>query len=240
LPTRDGAADAFGLPDEENQAEPVAVAIPAERQADTARSGLYALLASYFLFPDINLLKLLASGDWRTQCNELVDLLPYPLAAAEPGPALDERAVSLTFSRLFDVVQGLPAVSLLERRYGKGQTKTQKKLWEDLLRYYNHFGLEFAEAAAEGGPDHLVNQLEFMHYLSFLQCGSGDAGGDFRRAQRDFLTNHLGEWSSEFALAAQAEPDSEPYSQVAKLLAEFIASDLRYLQTECDRVAATD
>ena len=231
MPTRDGAADAFGLPDEEGQAEPVAVAIPAERQADTARSGLYALLASYFLFPDINLLNLLASGDWRTQCNELVTLLPYPLAVAEPGPVLEERAVSLTFSRLFDVVQGLPAVSLLERRYGKGQTKTQKKLWEDLLRYYNHFGLEFAEAAAEGGPE---------HYLSFLQCGSGDAGGDFRRAQRDFLTNHLGEWSSEFALAAQAEPDSEPYSQVAKLLAEFIASDLLYLQTECDRVAATD
>jgi len=222
----------FSDMDEEEARQPVAVNIPAERSADIARSGLYALFAQLFAFPNLDTVKLLASAEWSVRFNELAGQLPYELALCETAVEHEERAISLTFSRLFDVVHGLPALSLLERRYG--QNKTQKKLWEDLLRYYNHFGLEFANSAAEGGPDHLVNQLEFLHYLSFLQCGSGDSGGDFRRAQRDFLTHHLGEWSGEFAQRAQALPDSQPYSQIATLLADFVAGDLNYLVAECE------
>lgn len=225
------------LPAEQDEAEPAAIRIPAERLADTARSGLYALFAQLFAFPTVDTLQLLASASWSAKASEFAAQLPFSLASSDSAEVCDERTVSLTFSRLFDVVHGLPAVSLLERRYGKN--KTQKKLWEDLLRYYGHFGLEFANSAAEGGPDHLVNQLEFMHYLSFLQCGSGDPGGDFRRAQRDFLAHHLGQWSSEFAQRAKAESDSQPYSQVAGLMAEFVAADLLYLQGECDRLAVS-
>lgn len=236
MPTSESTADAFGQFSDADQAEPVAVNIPAERLADTARSEFYALFAQLFAFPSVDTLNILASGEWIARTNELAGLLPYPLQSASVESVEDERAVSLAFSRLFDVVQGLPAVSLLERRYG--EKKSQKQLWEDLLRYYNHFGLEFANSAAEGGPDHLVNQLEFMHYLSFLQCGNGDAGGDFRRAQRDFLGNHLGKWIGEFAQSASSESESQPYKAVAELLAEFVAADLRYLQAECDQLAS--
>lgn len=217
--------------EEQEESEPVAVNIPAERLADTARSGLYALFAQLFAFPTADVIRLLASGAWLDQCRELAGQLPYALATIDSASTHEERDISLTFSRLFDVVQGLPAVSLLERRYG--EKKNQQQLWEDLLRYYNHFGLEFAESAAEGGPDHLVNQLEFMHYLSFLQCGSGDSGGDFRRAQRDFLLGHLSLWVSEFARSAAAQDQATPYDQIAEILASMVVADLAYLQEQC-------
>ncbi|RLA13269.1 MAG: hypothetical protein DRQ60_07730 [Gammaproteobacteria bacterium] len=227
------ATDLLGqLADEDVEAAPSAVNVPAERSGDVARSGLYALFAQLFAFPKLDTVKLLASADWSAQLAELTEQLPYALAAGDSAVVYEEREVSLTFSRLFDVVHGLPALSLLERRYG--ENKVQKKLWEDLLRYYNHFGLEFSHAAAEGGPDHLVNELEFMHYLSFLQCGNGDAGGDFRRAQRDFLTQHLGQWSGEFAQRAAELADSQPYKSLAGLLAAFVEADLNYLESQLD------
>ena len=121
---------------------------------------------------------------------------------------------------------------MLERRYGETGRKNngEKKLWESLLRFYSHFGLEFAQSAAEGGPDHLVNQLEFLHYLSFLQCGSGDSGGDYWRGQRDFLQQHLGRWGGRFAEQVVAEPDNGPYGQLGAWLSVFLKAELAYLQ----------
>lgn len=202
-----------------------------DKAGDAARSAIYALLARLFGYPKGEGLELLGNGGWLQQLQPLVANLPYPLSLPEIEQT-SAGSIAATYSRLFDVAHGLPKVSVLERRYGEIGRKNngEKKLWESLLRFYSHFGLEFAQSAAEGGPDHLVNQLEFMHYLSFLQCGSGDSGGDYWRGQRDFLQQHLGRWGAQFAEQVVAEPDSGPYGQLGAWLSVFLEAELAYLQ----------
>ena len=72
--------------------------------------------------------------------------------------------MQVTYTQLFDVTSGTPLVSLLERRYGE---KPEQKLWENLLNFYSHFGLDFSQGYAVEQPDHLLTELGFMHYLSF-------------------------------------------------------------------------
>lgn len=65
-------------------------------------------------------------------------------------------------------------------------------LFEELVRFYEHFGLRRQEQA--GLPDHLAVELEFMHFLSELEQAAVARGEDVaavHAAQRDFLDRHV-------------------------------------------------
>lgn len=205
--------------------------IPPGQLSNSGRCALYGLFARLLGYPDPDLAVELAGGSWIDEYRQLEELLTYRLKHPKYAADFTPTEVVHLYTALFEVVQGLPAVAMVERRYG--QEKAQKQLWEDLLRYYSHFGLQFANVAAEGGPDHLVSELEFMHYLCFLQCGSGDPQGDYQRAQRDFLTHHLGSWTGTFAQRTEQRSAGGVYTLVAGMMAGFVAADLRYLSELC-------
>ncbi len=80
--------------------------------------------------------------------------------------------------------------------------------WE-VKKFYRAFGLDLNEEAREV-PDHIVNELEFMHFLAHLAvaAGRGRLGGSVDRrqyvhAQKDFLERHLGQWTARFCEALQ-------------------------------------
>lgn len=110
----------------------------------------------------------------------------FSYADASSGPL---RIAGADYNQAFDPAVNPQACSLRERAHIDSD---QSALFEELARFYEFFGLARSENAEL--PDHLAVELEFMHYLTYLESraepGSESAAG-LRRAQRDFLDRHL-------------------------------------------------
>lgn len=106
--------------------------------------------------------------------------LPLPPAAPDHAAA---------FLDAFDPAVSETACSLWEGAY---VAQDRSGLFEELARFYDHFGL--ARAASAELPDHIAVELEFMHFLTHLEHEMhrrGGIDGGLRLAQRDFLSRHL-------------------------------------------------
>ncbi|MCG2635003.1 MAG: molecular chaperone TorD family protein [Gammaproteobacteria bacterium] len=228
--------------------EPVAMDAPIEIEIDettrgiAARSNSYRLFSQAFVFPMGDLLTALLNGSLRDALLECAKDLPYAChysSAEADYPTPNSRdAVSQSFTSLFDNCTGRPRVSVLERRHVRS---TEQTLWEDLLRFYNHFGLDFSQGGANEPPDHLNLELEYMHYLSFLEAGAPQDRTPFQLGQHDFMERHLGVWSGAFADSVEAvEEDNQPYAMLARMLAEFAQADFEYLKGLKENLPETD
>ncbi len=97
---------------------------------------------------------------------------------------------SADYNEAFDPSLSPQACSLRERAHAQ---EDQSSIFEELMRFYEFFGLKRDENAEM--PDHLGVELEFMHFLTHLESPVADQPDDLasiRRAQHDFLTRHLG------------------------------------------------
>ncbi len=163
-----------------------------------ARSRLYVLLANAMSYPDDEFCQWVREGGVAQPLREQLPLAVPTLgddevsdwdALRKPGDG-DDLAVEYT--RLFDAgVKGPPCPL-----YGGLYSDARMKKMEEAIRFYNHFGLTLSEEQREL-PDHLITQLEFLHYLSYREVESLQRGvdpGPFRRAQRDFIERHPGAW----------------------------------------------
>lgn len=203
--------------------------------ADTpagSRSDLYRLGAEAFSFPDADVAGRLSSGAWLSDMEMIAASLPFQLPlSSEQRPFLGGRAATAAtleedYIRLFEVGAGKPFCPPYEGSHRNGRMK----LMEDLVRFYEHFGLI---ARPDDLPDHICTELQFMHYLAFKQAAIASAGAeaaDLIRAQHDFLDRHLCRWLPrlEGRLGAAGEP-SAFYSALAGFLAGFVQEDRRWL-----------
>lgn len=101
---------------------------------------------------------------------------PFSISGADYNDAFDPS-----------VTEG--ACSLRERAYTE---EDQSSLFEELMRFYEMFGLKRGENAEM--PDHLGVELEFMHFLTHLENEVADRAEELasvRNAQRDFLVRHV-------------------------------------------------
>jgi DMSO reductase family type II enzyme chaperone len=105
------------------------------------------------------------------------------------------------------------------------------KLMEDLVRFYEHFGIR---AQPGDHPDHLSTELEFMHYLCFKEAAAASHGKDpapLVRAETDFLGRHLCRWLPRVAQRLEGLPERPPlYPDLARIAEQFCRSDLRTLK----------
>lgn len=106
------------------------------------------------------------------------------IEAGIPGPE---------YNAAFDPSVEEDACSLRE---GAHAEEEQSALFEELMRFYEFFGLGRSEGAEM--PDHLSVELEFMHYLTHLEAqvqaqpdSDPEALDSLWRAQHDFLTRHV-------------------------------------------------
>lgn len=114
-----------------------------------------------------------------------------------PQQADDNEQQQLDYIASFDCSVYKSACSLHEAAY---TTEGQEVLYEELTRFYEFFGLGRAQSAEL--PDHLSVELEFMHFLSYLEAQeSADAKTreSLCKAQRDFLTRHLAQLVADIA-----------------------------------------
>lgn len=202
---------------------------PLEVAADStaaARSQVYALFAQALGFPQAEIGAALENGELYQALAQAAATLPYRYTFIGP-PLMDARDMGRVYTALFEAVTGKPQVSLLEQRHEGAPPEQQ--LWEELLRFYRYFGLDFSTGGARERPDHLLVELEFMHYLTFLEAGAGDAHPGLRRGQQDFLERHLTRWLPALRVALIEAGDAAPYDVLVDALVRFVGADATYL-----------
>jgi DMSO reductase family type II enzyme chaperone len=110
----------------------------------------------------------------------------FTYEGAEHGPF---GITGADYNNAFDPAVNEDACSLRERTHTQ---EDQSSLFEELMRFYEYFGLKRAEHAEM--PDHIGVELEFMHFLTHLESKVTDKPEELasiRRAQHDFLSRHL-------------------------------------------------
>ena len=199
-----------------------------------ARSGIWRALAGLFDYPEGDLPEAVRRGEVAQCLEDLVQGLGGGSAPDVDRQALSDAgegdALAVEYTRLFDVGVGGPPCPLYGGLYAGDRMKTM----EEAVRFYNHFGLRPAESPREL-PDHLVTELEFLHFLSFREAqalGEGVETGPWCRAQRDFLRRHPGRWVPRLR-GRLLEQDAMPfYRELAALLEALLEREGARLTAE--------
>lgn len=211
----------------------------------TVRSQLYRCFALAFSHPGEDFLNSLLSGEFSDLLIQLGEQLPYsfPFGEVEMNALkgkMNKQEIKIFYSTFFE--SGNHAVSLRELAYS---TVTEKALLEELFRFYQHFGLEFSQGELRELPDNLPIELEFLHYLTFLEAKASSAGEEnvniqaLRTAQRDFVVLHPGRWIELFLVRLKTVADNTVYASLAELLLQFISREKHFLSGSGDNLIAT-
>lgn len=139
------------------------------------------------------------------------------------GAAAGSFGISgVDYNDAFDPSVNEAACSLRERVYTE---EDQSSLFEELMRFYEMFGLKRSEQAEM--PDHLGVELEFMHFLTHLEVQVADRDQDLasvRLAQRDFLTRHVARLVH--GLRGKLQTGSPQCLQLVETTSDFINAEL--------------
>lgn len=164
------------------------------------RSKLYSLLAEVFRYPDDHFRRQVRNGELKNALMALTSKLPYEFELDDADKtslsAIDgtrDDDVEAEFIRLFEAGPGSPPCPLVEGLF----REDRKAIFKELILFYNHFGLSYAEGSMEDRPDHICYEMEFLHFLTFKELLSIQTHADplaYVRAQKDFLQRHLLSW----------------------------------------------
>jgi DMSO reductase family type II enzyme chaperone len=192
---------------------------------------VYATLARALRPPDATVAESISDGSLASGLREALDATDVPSAALDQlAIAVEGASLAQAYLELFELggPAGPPAV-VYEGELGGGRLKVM----EDVLRFYDHFGLDPAPTTEyRDRPDHVATELEFMHYLAFREAGAVGSGADptpYRAAQRDFLAYHLCDLAG--TIADRVEPRGVPFysalTGVTKMVCSHDAQALR-------------
>lgn len=194
--------------------------------ADINRSRMYKLLAVAFSFP--------GKESQKTQAELWAlakTLYPEMLLPIENTDMLSAEFESLYINILDGHDQKHACRPYESAWHGTDRSMQQ---WE-VKKFYQMFGLGLNTDSNEM-PDHITNELEFMHYLTHLavEAGQGRLGKNVKRqqyvhAQRDFLQRHLNRWIPSFCNSLKEKIDSPFYCQLAEITERFVKDDAEYI-----------
>lgn len=169
----------------------------------SARIDMYAILCDAYRYPDAMTRLYFCRSEFRDHLVRIAGNLPYPFAMDADnitGLAFPDNLknddIEIEYIRLFEAGPGTPPCPLIEGKY-LSKENGRKSIFKDLILFYNHFGLSYAEGSSEDRPDHLIYELEFLHYLTFLELTAiqkGRSPAPLRHAQIDFIERHPAKW----------------------------------------------
>ena len=200
--------------------------VPAIDGATAARSMMYQAFSHLFAFPA-------DGGEWLERIRSLgITMAGLPYDPGDVAMTFQEAPAHLAerYTELFDNCNGRIRIPLRESPYLRTDART---VWEDLVRFYEHFGLDFTVERTPVWPDHLTVLLDMMHYLTFLQAAGGSEE-TLLHAQTDFLERHFMSWIDNFHQAFRSVDDGAPYDELAGWLVDFLKADLTYLTSRKD------
>jgi DMSO reductase family type II enzyme chaperone len=202
-----------------------------ELQQAVSRSQTYQLFGEALEYPNEDSARLVRNGTVASELEALFSAAAPALRGELGSEALadageDDDSLAVEYTRLFDVGASGPPCPLFGGSYG-----ARMKTMEEVVRFYEHFGLITSQTRAEL-PDHLATELEFLHFLTFSEAQALEAGTDpepFRRAQRDFLTRHPGNWVPQLLERIEQHEPMAFYRELIRQLDRFLACELSSL-----------
>lgn len=196
--------------------------------ASEARSKIYQLFAVLFTYPDEALWAALTGNEISRQFSDACRALPFEPPMEIPHWSRDLEDTTLenigsVYTSNFEI--GNAPVSLYERGY----TDTgDAAVFEELYRFYEYFGLSFDQGKMADWPDSLLVELEFMHYLSFLEAKRDCDPTGIRKAQKDFLERHLLPLTSRLSDTLLTKCLAH-YTNLAVMMRRFVDADFDHL-----------
>ncbi len=211
------------------------------------RSRLYSVLAEVYRYPDESFRKQAREGALLQALETLTAELPYGFSLEESertgltlAGEVEEEGIEVEFVRLFESGPGGPPCALVEGAW----REDRKVVLKELILFYNHFGLSYAEGAQDERPDHICLEMEFLHYLTFKELLAMQTDADpvsYRRAQKDFLKRHPLTWMGQVSERLEKIHERLPgdacreavvfYRELVRLTCRYLGADLAYLQT---------
>ncbi len=203
-----------------------------EQKRSASRSNLFIAFGKLFRFPDEDYINGISSGSIQEELSLLLNELPYPVEERNfltvRFQINDIEDFQSEYIKTFDVSPGGPPCPLYEGLY----YPDRRKIMEELMRFYEHFGLK-PDTKNNELPDHISMELEFMHFLSFKEAQAlihNKDTGALLRAERDFLERHLIKWIPELIKKFGKANPPEYYRHLFKFLNAFLNSDLKYVK----------
>jgi DMSO reductase family type II enzyme chaperone len=208
-------------------------AIADSSDAAHARSRFFALVAEAFRYPDVDQIRLIGDGvllaELAACLTQMAPELQEELGSslADAGSADD---LQLEYTRLFELASPGRGCSL----HGGIYRGPRMKSMEELLRFYNLFGLSLVEGQSEL-PDHITTQLEFLQFLSYCEAelvAGGQAAGDQRRARRDFIARYPALWLPQLQDRLADKKAMDFYRSLVAILIAVLERDYQTLAEE--------
>ncbi len=205
-----------------------AVETPANPVADASRSLVYAAFTAAFSHPDHEGMDAIRSGVLAGALRQLLGAVDPALLVGVDWEALQDcgahdEFLPVEFTRLFVAGENGPCCSLEGRCYGSAGMEAT----EELVRFYDFFGLSLSEGQREE-PDHLLTELEFLHYLAYQEAGLASAGESTEgvlRAQHDFIARHPGAWIPVLHSRLMVHGAPRFYIELVRLLERFLRAE---------------
>jgi DMSO reductase family type II enzyme chaperone len=213
------------------------------------RSSVYQLLALAFKYPTPKLFDAYKNGDFLSELEELLALVPHLKELADETAALRDEVESdlketsfqdfqVDFTRTFDVGAPEPPCPPYEGAHRPGVEKSAIML--AISEFYKHFGLKMDPAEGKRElPDHISAELEFLHFLTFKEAQARNEETEellkgYLMAQRDFLQRHPAGWVPVFYQKLKESAVMPFYVQLAKIASDIIRCDLEWLNAELE------
>lgn len=108
----------------------------------------------------------------------------------------------------------------------------------NVLLFYERYGVKPKDII----PDHVVAELEFMHYLAAKECEALDRSEveealKIREVQRSFLKEHLAKWMGDLARCVEVKGSLRGYAGLLRVIERFIIGDLELLEKHARKPA---
>ena len=196
------------------------------------RSMLYRVFVECFHYPDEEFSASIGNGEMLRALRHQFEEAGYASAPIDDlalTADYDIEDIQVEYTRLFDVGVEQSACSLRESDYPGSE---RMALLEEVLRYYEHFGLIPPEQYMVT-PDHLLAYLEFMHFMAYQEgilLQQGADPGPYWRAQYDFLTRHLGRWVPMLVKAMEKQCATAYFPALVAYLNDFLEAEIKRLE----------
>ncbi len=220
-------------------------AVTTDPVLDQKRSQAYGFFAAAMEYPEGELTEIIRSGQIARQARELFCAIYPELESKIDWDALAQAEkddeLSIEYTRIFDVGGANGPPCALNSGAAKGDTRMG--LLEELVRFYNYFGLTAAGTEANELPDHLTVQFEFMYYLIQQELehhAANESADDFIRAQRDFINRHPYSWVSVLNSSLKTHKAPAYYLALGELMERYIELERRALELKAAHLPAPE
>jgi len=197
---------------------------------DIARSAIYKYLSLAIDYPVEETADSLSSGMFFTETAARLEQLPTKYQTLTGELSLLQKELSgfakledlqVTYTSHFDLAVNKPSFSLYESA-NIMPTAEAEKTATFLVNLESIYGREGITLSDRDMPDHLVTELEFMHFL----CSRKKV-----ELQADFLEKHLVNWIPQLAQSFLKQEMVPFYARLVMLIGHYVETDQEHIVT---------